>query len=50
MDAIFALLFAEYAARDAPFNSNQRHINAYRVKIVADSATMKVGIPVEKLS
>lgn len=42
---VFALLFAEYAARNAQFNFSQRHINAYQTKIVADVATMKIGIP-----
>jgi len=44
---VFALLFAEYASRNAHFNFSQRHINAYRTKIVADVATMKIGIPLE---
>lgn len=44
---VFALLFAEYASRNAQFNFSQRHINAYRTKIVADVATMKIGIPPE---
>ncbi len=44
---MFALLFAEYASRNAQFNFSQRHINAYRTKIVADVATMKIGIPPE---
>ena len=42
---VFALLFAEYASRNAQFNFSQRHINAYRTKIVSDVATMKIGIP-----
>jgi len=42
---VFALLFAEYAARNADFNFAQRHIRYYRVKMVADIATMNIRIP-----
>ena len=42
---VFALMFAEYQARDAPFTFDQRHMEYFRVKVVADIMSQNIDIP-----
>lgn len=42
---VFALMFAEYQSRDAPFTFDQRHMEYFRVKVVADIMSLKVDSP-----
>ena len=38
-------MFAEYEARDAPFTFDQRHMEYFRVKVVADIMSQKIDVP-----
>ncbi|KAL3152457.1 hypothetical protein ABBQ32_14160 [Trebouxia sp. C0010 RCD-2024] len=42
---VFALMFAEYQARDAPFTFDQRHMEYFRVKVVADIMSQSIDVP-----
>ena len=42
---VFALMFAEYQARDAPFTFDQRHMEYFRVKVVADIMSQNIDLP-----
>lgn len=42
---VFSLMFADYQSRDAPFTFDQRHMEYFRVKIVADIMALEVDIP-----
>lgn len=42
---VFALMFAEYQARDALFTFDQRHMEYFRVKVVADIMSQNIDVP-----
>ena len=42
---VFALMFAEYQSRDAPFTFDQRHMEYFRVKVLADIMSQTIDIP-----
>lgn len=44
---VFALMFAEYQSRDAPFTFDQRHMEYFRVKVLADIMSECVESPPE---
>ena len=44
---VFALMFAEYQSRDAPFTFDQRHMEYFRVKVLADIMSERVESPLE---
>ena len=42
---VFALMFAEYQSRDAPFTFDQRHMEYFRVKVLADIMSEHIESP-----
>lgn len=42
---VFTLMFADYQSRDAPFTFDQRHMEYFRVKVIADIMTLNIDIP-----
>ena len=42
---VFALLFAEYASRDAVIDFTSEHIGASRIKIISDIIMKRIHIP-----
>ncbi len=42
---VFALLFAEYASRDAAIDFTAEHIGASRIKMISDIILKRIHIP-----
>ncbi len=42
---VFALLFAEYASRDAVIDFTSEHIGASRIKMISDIILKRIHIP-----
>ena len=42
---VFALMFAEYQSRNAPFTFDQRHMEYFRVKVLADIMSEHIESP-----
>lgn len=42
---VFTLMFADYQSRDANFTFDQRHMEYFRIKVIADIMGTKVDIP-----
>ena len=44
---VFTLMFADYQSRNAPFTFDQRHMEYFRIRVVADIMALNVQIPGE---